>query len=71
MLDPIVRSAFVVILTWLLKLGAHAAGIPVDDATLYTLAGVIVVYILSKLGVPTFRKLFPGLVRNGLVSEKE
>jgi hypothetical protein len=70
MLDPVVQSALVVILAWLLKLGAAALGLEIDDATLHTLAGVIVVYILSKLGVPLLRKFAPGLVRRGLVSEE-
>ena len=68
MLDPVVQSALVVILAWLLKLGAGAVGLPLDETTLYTLAGVIVVYILSKLGVPTLRAIFPGLTERGLIS---
>jgi hypothetical protein len=71
MLDPVVRSAFVILLAWLLKLGAAALGLEIDDATLNTLAGVIVVYILSRLGVPLVRRAFPGLARRGLVSERD
>jgi len=71
MLDPVVQSAFVVILTWLLKLAAHAAGIPVDDATLYTLAGAIVVFILSKLGVPVVRGLLPERAKGFLSKQEE
>lgn len=52
MLDPVVQSAFVVIIAWILNLLAHAAGIPLDEKTLYTLAAAIVAYILSKLGPP-------------------
>jgi len=70
MLDPIVQSAFVVIVTWLLKLGAAAAGLPIDEATLNTIAVVIVAFILSKLGVPVVRGIFPALARRGLLSTK-
>lgn len=71
MLDPIVQSAFVVLVAWLLKLAAAAAGFPLDDATLNTLAAVIVAYILSKLGLGIVRKAFPGAVRRGLLSEEK
>lgn len=58
-MNEVVQSAFVVILAWLLKLGAGAIGLQIDETTLYTLAGAIVVYLLSKLGVPTLRALLP------------
>jgi hypothetical protein len=70
MLDPIVQSAFVVIVAWLLTLLSTWLGFPLDKETLYTIAGAIVAYILSKLGVPAFRALFPVLVRRGLVSRE-
>ncbi len=70
MLDPVVQSALVVILAFLLKLGAAAVGLEIDPAILNTLAGVLVVFILSKLGVPVLRKVFPGAVERGLLSDK-
>lgn len=70
MLDPIVQGALVILLAWLLKLGAAALGLEIDEATLNTLAGVLVVFILSKLGVPVVRKLFPALVHRGLISDQ-
>ena len=71
MLDPIVQSAFVVILAWLLKLGAAAAGIEIEDTTLNTLAAAIVVFILSKFGLEGTRRVFPGAVKRGLLKEAE
>lgn len=70
-LDPVVQSAFVAILTWLLKLGADAAGIPLDEKILYAVAAAIVAAILSRLGVPAVRKAFPGAVERGFISKAE
>lgn len=52
MLDPVVQSAFVVILAWLIKLAAAAIGIQLDEVTVNTLAAAIVIFLLSKLGPP-------------------
>jgi hypothetical protein len=71
MLDPVVQSAFVVIVAWLLKLLAGALGFPLDEQTLYTLAAAIVAYLLSKLGLGLTRKAFPGAVKRGLLSESD
>lgn len=54
-MDPIVQSAFVVIIAWLLKLLASAVGIPLDETTLNTIAAALVAYILSRLGPPAVR----------------
>lgn len=70
MLDPIVQSAFVVIVAWLLKLGAAAAGIEIDDTTLNTLAAAIVVYLLSQFGLRGTKKAIPGAVKAGLLAEE-
>lgn len=67
MLDPIVQSAFVVIVAWLLKLAAAAAGIEIDGTTLNTLAAAIVVFILSRLGLEGTKRVFPGAVKRGLL----
>ena len=64
MLDAVVQSAFVVIVSWLIKLGAGAAGFPLDEGTINALSAVIVAYILSKLGVVSVRK---GLVKLGVL----
>ena len=52
MLDATVQSAFVVIVAWLINLGADYAGFPLDDATIASVAAVIVSYILSKTAAP-------------------
>jgi len=68
-LDPIVQSAFVIIVAWLLKLAAAAAGIEIDDTTLNTIAAAIVVFLLSKLGLSGVKRVFPGAVRRGLLKD--
>lgn len=60
-MDPIVQSAFVVIVAWLLKLLAAAVGIPLDEVVLNTLAAAIVTYILSRLGPPAVRSVVAGI----------
>jgi hypothetical protein len=65
MLDATVQSAFVVVVAWLIQLGANAAGFPLDAATIASVAAVIVAYILSKLGVATTRSF---LVKRGILS---
>ena len=49
MLDPVVQSALVVLVTVLLELGAKALGIELDVAVLRALAAAIVAWLL---GVP-------------------
>jgi hypothetical protein len=71
MLDPIVQSAFVVIVAWLLKLLANLAGFPLDEVALNTIAAAIVAYILSRLGPPAVARLFPGAVRRGLLKGED
>lgn len=48
MLDPTLRAAFVVIVAAALKLGADAAGIPLDTATLTAIAIGIVAWIFGN-----------------------
>lgn len=69
MLDPVVQSAFVAIVAWLLTLLASWAGFPLDEKVLYTIAAAIVAYILSRLGVPIVRGILPGAARRGLISK--
>jgi hypothetical protein len=69
MLDPVVQGALVVILATLLKLGANALGMEIDDATLNTLAGIIVVWLVAKFGLLLSYRLFPKAVKNGVLGE--
>lgn len=55
MLDATLQSAFVVILAALIKAGAKAIYLPLDDTTVNSLAAVIVVYIFSKLFPPAVK----------------
>lgn len=71
MFDPVVTSAFVVIAAWLLKLAAEAFGIVLDEATLNALAGALVAYLLSLFGLGVTRRVFPGLIRSGFLSDKK
>lgn len=48
MLDPTLRGAFVILFTFALRAGAHAAGIPLDDATLAAIAIGIVAWIFGN-----------------------
>ena len=56
-MDTTVQAAVVVILAYLINLGAKAIGLPIDPATVNAVAAVIVAYIFSKLFPPAFRKL--------------
>lgn len=56
MIDPAVHAAFVVVFAWLVKLAFNAIGIDVGDDVYTSLAGVIVAYILSLLGLALVRK---------------
>ncbi len=71
MFDSTVQAAFVVLVTWLLKLAAAAAGFPLDEATLNTIAAAIVAFLLSKLGLSLTIKALPKAVERGLLGEKE
>lgn len=46
-----VEAALIAILAFLLKIGADAAGIPIDATMVNTLAGILIVWALAKLGV--------------------
>ena len=48
MLDTTVQSAFVVIVAYLLKLGADAVGLPLDSGVLASVAAGLVAYIVAK-----------------------
>jgi hypothetical protein len=49
--DPLVHGALVVVFAWLIKLAFNAAGVDVGEDVYTSLAGVIVAYILSLLGL--------------------
>lgn len=51
MIDPAVHAALVVVFAWLVKLALNAIGIDVGEDVYTSLAGVIVSYILSLLGL--------------------
>jgi hypothetical protein len=50
-IDPTVHAALVVVFAWLVKLAFNAIGVDVGDDVYTSLAGVIVTYILSLLGL--------------------
>lgn len=60
MLDPMVQSALVVLVAYLLNLAAQALGIPLSTETLAALAAAIVAWLL---GVPVGARVAQG-VRN-------
>jgi hypothetical protein len=60
MFDPAVKSALVVLVAFLLKLGANALHIPLDDGVLTALAIAIVAYLL---GEPAGARVAAGLRR--------
>jgi hypothetical protein len=71
MLNPAVQAALVVILAALLQFGARLAGIEIDEATVNTLAGVLIVWLLSKLGLNGVARLFGGARERGLLKYEE
>ena len=56
MTDPAVHAALVVVFAWLVKLAFNAIGIDVGEDVYTSLAGVIVAYILSLLGLGLFQR---------------
>lgn len=50
MLDPVVQSALVVLLAFLLNLAFKAIGLAVDTAVLNALAAAIVAWLLGVVG---------------------
>lgn len=52
MLEPTIQTAIVVIVSYLLKLGADAVGLPLDEGTLTAVAVGLVGYIISKFTAP-------------------
>lgn len=52
MLDPVLQSAFVVIVAWLIKKAATWLKIELDEKTLNTIAAALVAFLLSQLGAP-------------------
>mgnify|MGYP001577743948 CR=1 FL=1 len=56
MIDPAVHAALVVVFAWLVKLAFNAIGIDVGEDVYTSLAGVIVAYILSLLGLGLFQR---------------
>ena len=55
MLDAAVQSAFVVIIAWLIGLGAKALNFPLDVSVINSVAAALVAYIVSKLFPPAAR----------------
>ena len=56
-MDTTVQAAVVVIFAYLINLGAKAIGLPIDPATVNSVAAVIVAYIVSKLFPQAVRSL--------------
>lgn len=56
MLDPVVHAALVTVFAWLIKMAFLAVGVDVGEDVYMSLAGVIVAYILSLLGLGLFRR---------------
>ncbi|MBL0320719.1 MAG: hypothetical protein IPP74_15700 [Alphaproteobacteria bacterium] len=52
MLNATVQSALVVIVAYLLDLGAKAVGLPLDSGVLASVAAGLVSYIISKFAGP-------------------
>lgn len=70
MLDPVVQSALVAILTALLVALTRAIGLEVDESVLAALAGAIVIWLLSRFGLLWVRRANPALVKRGLLGEE-
>lgn len=70
MLDPVVQSALVAILTALLVALTRAIGLEVDESVLAALAGAIVIWLLSRFGLLWVRRANPKLVKSGLLGEE-
>lgn len=58
MLEPAVQSALIVLVAYLLSLGAQALGIPLAEETLFALAGALVAWLL---GVPAGSRVAQGV----------
>lgn len=56
-MDASVHAALLVLFTWLVKLAFNAVGVDVGEDVYTSLAGVIVAYILSLLGLGAFRRV--------------
>lgn len=68
MLDNPVVAAFVVILAWLIGLGAKAVGLPLSTEILNALAAGIVMWVMAQFGLGLVQRRFAGLVKRGLLS---
>lgn len=67
MLDPVLQSALVVLVAYLLDLAAKALGIPLSTEVLASLAAAIVAWLL---GVPAGSAVAQGIRRGFRPSEK-
>ena len=56
-MDTAVQSAFVIVLAWALGLGAQYLPFPIDPVVINSVAGSLVIYIVSKLFPSAVRKL--------------
>lgn len=55
-IDPAVHAALLVLFAWLVKLAFNAVGVDVGEDVYTSLAGVIVAYILSLLGLGLWQR---------------
>lgn len=67
MLDNAVIAALVVLVAAVLKWGAAAAGIPLDEVTVNNLAAAIVTYFLALFGRDLLALAAPKLRERGLL----
>lgn len=65
-IDPGVHAALVIVIAWLLRMGALALGIDLGEDVYFALAGTIVTYILSLLGWAIYLRIRG--VNNSLLS---
>lgn len=70
-LDPLVQSAFVTIVAWLLNLAVNASNFPLDLEVINAIAAGIVLYILRFVGMAIVRTVLPVTERQGLISSRD
>ena len=56
MIDPAVHAALVIVFAWIVKIAFLAIGVDVGEDVYTSLAGVIVAYILSLLGLSLWNR---------------
>lgn len=70
-LDPLVQSAFVTIVAWLLNLAVNTSNFPLDLEVVNAIAAGIVLYILRFVGMAIVRTVLPVTERQGLISSRD